>query len=181
MGMGTVAKRSSSKTRHQQRSSQSQQPPSQQRPQAAFGQNQNQAQSHHSSVSGSPSTNTARETFLNYFFGQNGPGPVAGSSVDRVPAHGHGHGHSHVHGGMGHQLEPAAHFQPIGRDVSGADTSMTGLMAGKRGIDGNNAAYDMKSLGKHIEAVRSFFDPSFYPFITVITFPLHLNSTTRHT
>lgn len=153
MGMGTVAKRSSSKTRHQQRSSQSQQPPTQQRPQSAFGQNQNQAQSHHSGVSGSPSTNTARETFLNYFFGQNGPGPIAGSSVDRAPTHGHGHGHSRVHGGMGHQLEPAAHFQPIGRDVSGADTSMTGLMAGKRGIDGNNAAYDMKSLGKHIEAV----------------------------
>ncbi|EDR14451.1 uncharacterized protein LACBIDRAFT_244551 [Laccaria bicolor S238N-H82] len=101
--------------------------------------------SHHSGVSGSPSTNTARETFLNYFFGQNGPGPIAGSSVDRAPTHGHGHGHS--------RLEPAAHFQPIGRDVSGADTSMTGLMAGKRGIDGNNAAYDMKSLGKHIEAV----------------------------
>ncbi|KIK05685.1 hypothetical protein K443DRAFT_130271 [Laccaria amethystina LaAM-08-1] len=111
----------------------------------------------HSSVSGSPSTNTARETFLNYFFGQNGPGPIAGSSVDRVPGHGYGHGHgqSRVHGGMGHQLEPAAHFQPIGRDVSGADTSMTGLMAGKRGIDGNNAAYDMKSLGKHIEAASA--------------------------
>ncbi|KAJ3558701.1 hypothetical protein NM688_g758 [Phlebia brevispora] len=26
-------------------------------------------------------------------------------------------------------------------------------MAGKRGLEGNNAAFDMKSLGKHIEAV----------------------------
>jgi hypothetical protein len=26
-------------------------------------------------------------------------------------------------------------------------------MAGKRTLDGNNAAFDMKSLGKHIEAV----------------------------
>lgn len=43
---------------------------------------------------------------------------------------------------------------PVGRDVSGADSTLsTGLMAGKRGLDGNNAAYDMKSLGKHIEAV----------------------------
>jgi len=31
----------------------------------------------------------------------------------------------------------------------------TGLMAGKRSMDGNNAAYDMKSLGKHIEAISS--------------------------
>jgi len=29
----------------------------------------------------------------------------------------------------------------------------SGLMAGKRSMDGNNAAFDMKSLGKHIEAV----------------------------
>ncbi len=45
---------------------------------------------------------------------------------------------------------------PIGRDVSGADSVLsTGLMAGKRGLDGNNAAFDMKSLGKHIEAVSA--------------------------
>ena len=43
---------------------------------------------------------------------------------------------------------------PTGRDVSNADTpGPTGLMAGKRTLDGNNAAYDMRSLGKHIEAV----------------------------
>jgi len=31
----------------------------------------------------------------------------------------------------------------------------SGLMAGKRSMDGNNAAFDMKSLGKHIEAIPS--------------------------
>jgi dynamin 1-like protein len=36
------------------------------------------SQQHHSAGSGSghPSSHTTRETFLNYFFGQNGPGPV---------------------------------------------------------------------------------------------------------
>jgi dynamin 1-like protein len=43
---------------------------------------------------------------------------------------------------------------PTGRDISNAETAgPTGLMAGKRTLDGNNAAFDMKSLGKHIEAV----------------------------
>ena len=41
-----------------------------------------------------------------------------------------------------------------GRDTSGgADVVLrSGLLVGKH--DGNSAAYDMKSLGKHIEAVR---------------------------
>lgn len=98
------------------------------------------SQSHRHSIAHSPpagttgtSPSTARETFLNYFFGQNGPGPIAGSSLDRS------HGPQHV---------------PIGRDTSKAEVSMpSGLMAGKRSLDGNNAAFDMKSLGKHIEAV----------------------------
>ncbi|RPD57298.1 hypothetical protein L227DRAFT_594825 [Lentinus tigrinus ALCF2SS1-6] len=83
------------------------------------------------SAGSSPHTGTAKETFLNYFFGQNGPGPLQGATADRAGVAG-----------------------PIvtGRDVSGADPSLeSGLMAGKRGMD-NNAAYDMKSLGKHIEA-----------------------------
>ncbi|OJT13682.1 Dynamin-related protein DNM1 [Trametes pubescens] len=76
---------------------------------------------------------TAKETFLNYFFGQNGPGPLAGSTVDRANT-----------GSSGHSY--------VGRDVSGADPALeSGLMAGKRSMEGN-AAFDMKSLGKHIEA-----------------------------
>ena len=96
----------------------------------------------HTQTSGlNSSPNTARETFLNYFFGQNGPGPVGSSSLER----------SHI------GLPPP----PSGRDISAADThGPTGLMAGKRTLDGNDAAYDMRSLGKHIEAVsvsmRSF-------------------------
>ncbi|KAG2137689.1 Dynamin central region-domain-containing protein [Suillus cothurnatus] len=87
---------------------------------------------------GAPGTSphSARETFLNYFFGQNGPGPIAGSTADRS------------HAG------PAP--VPTGRDISNAETAgPTGLMAGKRTLDGNNAAFDMKSLGKHIEAISS--------------------------
>jgi len=46
-----------------------------------------------------------------------------------------------------------------GRDTSGgADVVLrSGLLVGKH--DGNSAAYDMKSLGKHIEAVRPLSSP----------------------
>ena|ERR1700722_977551 len=81
---------------------------------------------------------TARETFLNYFFGQSGPGPIAGTSLERS---------SNVSGGQGGGVVP------VGRDVSGGELSIpSGLMGGKS-MDGSNAAFDMKSLGKHIEAV----------------------------
>ncbi|KAI0923560.1 hypothetical protein AcV5_009066 [Taiwanofungus camphoratus] len=84
----------------------------------------------------SPHSGTAKETFLNYFFGQNGPGPLAGSSVDRT--------------------NPVTGVSPVGRDVSGGDPALySGLMAGKRTLEGNNAAFDMKSLGKHIEAASN--------------------------
>ncbi|KXN86212.1 Dynamin-related protein DNM1 [Leucoagaricus sp. SymC.cos] len=117
----TTGRRSSSKTRHHRTI------PVHQRPSPAFGAT--------GGISGSPPS--ARETFLNYFFGQNGPGPLAGSSLER----------SNAVGASGSGIVP------VGRDVSGADSSLsTGLMAGKRGLDGNTAAWDMKSLGKHIEA-----------------------------
>ncbi|KAG5641963.1 hypothetical protein DXG03_003855 [Asterophora parasitica] len=134
MGMSTIAKRSSSRNPNQ---NQSQQRDHHHRPHSALG-------GPLPNGSGSSPPTTARETFLNYFFGQNGPGPIAGSSVERGQ-HAHGHGH-----GLGSAIVP------VGRDVSGAESALsTGLMAGKRGIDGNNAAYDMKSLGKHIEAIPS--------------------------
>lgn len=116
-----VGKRSSSNTRSS-RPSQTHQRPS--------------ASAAHGSTNDSSSS--ARETFLNYFFGQNGPGPIAGSSLDR----------SHAAG------TSETGIVPVGRDISGADSTFSsGLMAGKRGLDGNSAAWDMKSLGKHIEAV----------------------------
>ncbi|PSS03327.1 hypothetical protein EW026_g5003 [Hermanssonia centrifuga] len=79
----------------------------------------------------------AKETFLNYFFGQNGPGPLAGASVDRAAA----------------AAASVSSVTLVGRDVSGGEPALqTGLMAGKRNLEGNNAAFDMKSLGRHIEA-----------------------------
>jgi hypothetical protein len=42
----------------------------------------------------------------------------------------------------------------LGRDVSGPEQGSSGLLVPKRrSIDGGDAAYDMKSLGRHIEAV----------------------------
>jgi hypothetical protein len=48
----------------------------------------------------------------------------------------------------------------------------SGLMAGKRSMDGNNAAFDMKSLGKHIEAVGFFsFDFPTYGNLLISILP----------
>jgi len=66
VGTGALTKQTSSRHHHSQH-----QP---HRPHSALGT--------HAGGSGS-SPPSARETFLNYFFGQNGPGPIAGSSVDR--------------------------------------------------------------------------------------------------
>ena len=106
----------------------------------------------HSSKHGAPpppgGSNAAKETFLNYFFGQNGPGPLAGASADRAAA---------IAGVVGNAGATTG-VTPIGRDVSGSDPMLqAGLMAGKRTLEGNNAAFDMKSLGKHIEAVSACF------------------------
>ncbi|KAJ7065336.1 dynamin protein dnm1 [Mycena amicta] len=96
------------------------------------------AQSHR----GSPPS--ARETFLNYFFGQNGPGPVTGSSGSGQQSRGNGGGPSVV---------------PTGRDLSGGEpTTMMAIASGlnlAQRADGSSAAFDMKSLGKHIEAIPS--------------------------
>ena len=81
----------------------------------------------------------ARDTFLNYFFGQNGPGPIVAASVG-----------GHVGAGAS-AAGSADGMVPSGRDVSGAAQRSGLSLAGK--LDGNSAAYDMKSLGKHIEAV----------------------------
>ena len=97
----------------------------------------------------SSSTSTAKESFLNYFFGQNGPGPVAGANITSMTSE--VHGHLNRAGGT------------IGRDVSGPPDSIPGgFMRTKNGPvgDGSDAAFDMKSLGKHIEAVSLKF-PSF--------------------
>ncbi|KAJ7355620.1 Dynamin central region-domain-containing protein [Mycena albidolilacea] len=109
--------------------------PHQQRPHSAM------AQTHR----GSPPS--ARETFLNYFFGQNGPGPIAGSSANVMEQVGH---HTRSSGGGG-----SSGVVPMGRDVSAAEGSNAMAIASGLAVQraGSNAAYDMKSLGKHIEAI----------------------------
>lgn len=89
----------------------------------------------------SSSTSTAKESFLNYFFGQNGPGPVAGANITNVTTE--VHGHLNRAGGT------------VGRDVSGPDNMAGAFLRARNGPvgEGSDAAFDMKSLGKHIEAV----------------------------
>ncbi|KAI0070705.1 hypothetical protein K474DRAFT_1713111 [Panus rudis PR-1116 ss-1] len=103
------------------------------------------------SSSGQHGHGTAKETFLNYFFGQNGPGPLAGSAAAI--------GSTATSDGTATITAPST-VTPIGRDLYGGEPALqTGLMAGKRNLEGNNAAFDMKSLGKHIEAVSSTDSP----------------------
>jgi dynamin 1-like protein len=86
----------------------------------------NMSHAHQSSTS----PNTARETFLNYFFGGVGPAGQAGPS----------------HGGI-QQKGPAGGARDLLPDLGHRRSQNTGdrLEAGP--------AYDMKSLGKHLEAV----------------------------
>lgn len=79
------------------------------------------------------SPQSARETFLNYFFGQQNPSS-SGSANISVSA------------------SETSGIVLSGRDLA-QPNAPSGLMGGKRGLDGTDAAYDMKSLGKHIEAV----------------------------
>jgi len=136
---GTVTKRSSSRSRH---GSQNQRDHHQQqhRPHSALG---NTGLTYNGTGS---SPHTARETFLNYFFGQSGPGPISGASAERI---------SHTASAITSAGAGQNSVVLVGKDVSGTDNTLSGLMAGKMSIDGNNAAYDMRSLGKHIEAVSS--------------------------
>lgn len=72
-----------------------------------------------------PSSSSAKESFLNYFFGgseMSNPGMRTGRERSSLPG--------------------------IGR-------SGDNPLSGRRGLEGNAAAFDMKSLDKHLEAVRS--------------------------
>ena len=139
-----ISKRSSSKTRQPRDTNPQFQPSSHRehsgaagRPRSSFG-----GEPIHNGTGSSPPT--ARETFLTYLFGQNGPG------LRRIWITGIRH----------HQASTSQAIVPVGRDMSVGELSSSvpsGLMVGKRGMDVSNAAYDMKSLGKHIEVVRLFF------------------------
>ncbi|KAF9511227.1 hypothetical protein BS47DRAFT_1299223 [Hydnum rufescens UP504] len=89
----------------------------------------------HSQTGGSQETtpNATRDTFLNYFFGGQGtsPYPAGGSSNMFGPRH-----------------------ETSGREPYPEMGGSLASSLGNRGLE-NSPAYDMKSLGKHIEAVSS--------------------------
>jgi dynamin 1-like protein len=128
--------------------------------------------SHGPTASGSDSSPpSARETFLNYFFGQNGPGPLTSSISTGERSHGH----------------PMAGHQgiiPVGREVASVDSATTNSIAMSSGLGrmvdgyGSSAAYDMKSLGKHIEAVSPGIFLLDYATLTYVRCPW--TASTRH-
>jgi len=78
---------------------------------------------------------SAKESFLTYFFGGNPVGSVGGLA-----------GGSHGGGGdMAH-----AHAATRG----GAEFGQANPLSGRKGLEGNAAAFEMKSLDKHLEPVR---------------------------
>ncbi|KAF8643005.1 hypothetical protein AX16_009250 [Volvariella volvacea WC 439] len=131
------------------------------------------------------SNKDARDTFLNYLFGQAQPPsstPTSSSTSHRssltssaftstttsttltavAPSTTASTGlvNQHPTLGIGASVQPYPGVVPIGRDVSqavdGGSVGMGGFMLGATGTggkNGSNAAFDMKSLGKHIEAV----------------------------
>ncbi|KZT56849.1 hypothetical protein CALCODRAFT_496837 [Calocera cornea HHB12733] len=83
-------------------------------------------------INSASSPATAKDTFLNYFFGGSQPG------MPNAPAALMGPRHTYV-----------------GRDPNPESGVPSSALQGSYNLDGNNAAFDMKSLGKHIEAVPS--------------------------
>ncbi|KAI9510555.1 dynamin protein dnm1 [Russula earlei] len=96
---------------------------------------------------------STRESFLNYFFGPTGPGPIgASSAISAAAASTAGSVALHLQGGGS---AGGTDMVASGRDLSGGTDVLirSALLVGKH--DGNSAAYDMKSLGRHIEAVSA--------------------------
>lgn len=93
----------------------------------------------------------ARESFLNYFFGGQ-DADVDASAVLRSEVDSR------------HRASPGSHdYLP---DLSKGE----GRLSGRRGVEGSGAAFDMKSLGKHLEAVS----PCFSLFVARTKQPLTL-------
>ncbi|GAA5842376.1 hypothetical protein JCM11251_004210 [Rhodosporidiobolus azoricus] len=80
---------------------------------------------------------TAKESFLNYFFGGAGAFPGPGGELMGAGV-----------GGVG------------GRGASGGNGGKENPLLGRKGLEGNAAAFEMKSLGKHLEPATSSTDPS---------------------
>lgn len=91
----------------------------------------------------------ARDSFLNYFFGgqpgpESGPSAALGASMDSTREHGH-----HQQGGLSSSRNAVAR---TGSDYLPDLSKGEGRIGGRRGLENSGAAYDMKSLGKHLEA-----------------------------
>lgn len=88
---------------------------------------------------------TAKESFLNYFFGgPNGTNHPPSSSLTQ------GSGESQTNRGQRQQRPPPSSYAP--RDLL-PDLGSGRRTASRSGLDNGTTAFDMKSLGKHIEAV----------------------------
>ncbi|KAG8949978.1 Dynamin- GTPase protein [Tulasnella sp. 424] len=107
----------------------------------------NRTSSHSTAQAGTSPHGTAKDSFMTYFFGggQGGPGALA-------------------QGGSSHSSPTTAFASRAGRDSIGKEFSIQengresptiAAMAAKAGAEPGNAAFDMKSLGKHIEAIPS--------------------------
>jgi hypothetical protein len=102
-----------------------------------------------SSVTGSDVASGPKDTFLGYFFG--GQPPAPGTMTPNSMG-----GSKMMVGATTAALLGPRHERAIGRDTmseSGAPPS-TFEMRGRSLESPQNAAYDMRSLGRHIEAVR---------------------------
>lgn len=154
-GIHIISKRSSSKSRQMSRDPHrpnshpsSREPSGTQHPRQLPQSSRPKSPSHNGAGSGS--SPTARETFLNYFFGQNGPGPITSSSLDR-------HQHQHHLRSNGSVPSPPPSHSALPMITSPADLAVDfGAITRKRRMD---TAYDMKSLEKHLEALPSDHRP----------------------
>lgn len=92
---------------------------------------------------------TAKETFLNYFFGSNGP-PGSGPNGTMTNASG-----SHHQGGRDVvQRNAGSSARELLPDLGTRRGTANGR--GNATLDAPSAAYDMKSLGRHLEAVSVY-------------------------
>ncbi|CAE6451266.1 unnamed protein product [Rhizoctonia solani] len=101
-----------------------------------------------SSVAGSDVTGP-KDTFLGYFFG--GPPPQSGTMTPSGP------GGSKMMGATTAALLVPRHERAIGRDTMSESGAPPSMLETRQSWESQNAAFDMKSLGKHIEAVRILF------------------------
>ncbi|CUA69275.1 dynamin GTPase [Rhizoctonia solani] len=105
-----------------------------------------------SSVAGSDVASGPKDTFLGYFFG--GPPPPSGTMTPSGP------GGSKLMGATTAALLGPRHERAIGRDTMSESGAPPSMLETRQSLESQNAAFDMKSLGRHIEAVPAEGDLS---------------------